>query len=307
MPSDDPLEKKVELLRAKLDECESVLVGAGAGVSSSAGYDYSGPRFDRYFADFRDAYGIRDMYSGGFWRYPDDNTFWAWWSRAVYLNRYVDPPRPVYRELLELLRGKDYFVITTNVDHCFQKAGFDKERLFYTQGDYGLFQCSKPCSPYTYENGKQIAAMMEAQGFVRDQNGIFVPPEKGLSMKVPDSLLPRCPVCGRPMMMNLRIDGRFVEDKGWNEAKRRYTEWTYDHGDGRILYLELGVGENTPVIIKWPMWRRTAANRKAFYACVNLGNAYAPEGIAGRSVCIDADIGDVIEAVSGKKNPAGES
>ncbi len=272
----------IKKLRGELEAAEAVVVGAGAGLSTSAGFVYSGERFEKYFADFAARYGFRDMYSGGFYPFPEPEEFWAYWSRYIFVNRYQDAPKPVYEELLALLKEKDYFVITTNVDHCFQKAGFDKQRLFYTQGDYGLFQCSGPCRQETYDNERVIRQMMERQE----------------NMRVPSELLPVCPHCGRPMTMNLRADDKFVEDEGWHAAAARYGEFLRTRQDGRrILFLELGVGYNTPVIIKYPFWQMTAANPGAVYACINYGEAVCPEEIADRSICIDGDIGKVLNDI----------
>lgn len=271
----------LDALRRALNEAEAVLIGAGAGLSTAAGFTYSGERFARYFADFAVVYGFQDMYSGGFYPYPSEEEFWAYWSRYIFINRYMDPPKPVYQALLALVRGRDYYVLTTNVDHCFQKAGFDKQRLFYTQGDYGLFQCSQPCCRQTWDNEAAVRAMVAQQ---KDR-------------KVPTELLPRCPNCGRPLTMNLRSDDTFVEDAGWHAAAARYAEWLRRHERGRVLYLELGVGYNTPGIIKYPFWQRVLQNPQATYACVNLGDAGAPREIREHSICIDDDIARVIEAL----------
>lgn len=222
---------KLKKLKTALEEADCVLIGAGAGLSTSAGFTYSGERFDKYFSDFGEKYGFKDMYSGGFYPYPTPEEMWAYWSRYIYINRYMDIPKPVYEELLELVKDKDYFVITTNVDHCFQKAGFDKKRLFYTQGDYGLFQCSEPCRDVTYDNKDMILNMYEKQS----------------GMRIPSELIPKCPNCGKPLTMNLRSDDKFVEDEGWHEAAKRYEEFNKTH-KGKVLYLELGVGYNTPVL-----------------------------------------------------------
>ncbi len=266
-------------LRRALDKADAVVVGAGAGLSTAAGFTYSGERFKKHFSDFAEKYGFSDMYSGGFYPFPAPEEFWAYWSRYIFINRYTDAPNPVYDRLLTLVSGKDYFMITTNVDHCFQKAGFDKRRLFYTQGDYGLFQCSKPCRQETFDNEPVIRQMLERQ---RD-------------MRVPAELLPRCPRCGRPMTLNLRSDDRFVEDEGWHEAAERYESFLRAHKSGKVLYLELGVGFNTPGIIKYPFWRMTAENTWAVYSCVNNGKAVCPSEIASRSILLDADIFQVLE------------
>lgn len=255
-----------------------MVIGAGAGLSAAAGFDYGGARFLRHFGDFAARYGIRDMYAGGFYPFPTPEESWAYWSRYIYLDRYQDPPGPVYDRLRELVREKDHFVLTTNVDHCFQRAGFDKARLFYTQGDYGLFQCSGPCCQETYDNEAVVREM------VRRQEG----------MRIPTELIPRCPRCGRPMTVSLRCDDRFVEDAGWRRAAARYERFLRAHAGQRLLFWELGVGHNTPGIIKYPFWRLTAREPKATYACLNAGEAYAPEEIRERSICIDADIGGVL-------------
>ncbi len=271
----------IQKLRRELDTAEAVVVGAGSGLSTAAGLTYSGERFQRYFRDFAEEYGIQDMYSGGFYPFPDQQEYWGWWSRNLYYNRYVDAPKPVYQNLLELVREKDYFVLTTNVDHQFQKAGFSKDRLFYTQGDYGLFQCSKPCRQETYDNEDAVKAMLDRQE----------------GRKVPVELLPRCPNCGRPMVPNLRTDDSFVEDAGWHRAARRYADFLEAHETEHLLFWELGVGGNTPGIIKYPFWQMTARNPKAVYACVNLGEAVCPEEIRDQSLCIDGDIGAILEAL----------
>lgn len=292
-------EAQVTRLREALGAADAVLVGAGAGLSTAAGLSYSGERFRRYFSDFAARFGIRDIYSGGFYPFPDLETHWAWWSRQIQVNRYVEAPRPVYRRLLELVRGRDYFVLTTNVDHQFQMAGFDKRRLFYTQGDMGLWQCSEPCHQVTYDNQEQVRAMIEAQGLSIGEKGELLPPPAGAApaMRVPSELVPRCPHCGRPMTMNLRCDDTFVEDAGWHAAAARYQAWLRAHEGGRVLLLELGVGGNTPGIIKYPFWQMTARNPRATYACLNLGEAFAPSEIADRSICVNADIAEVLAAL----------
>ncbi|MCH5337921.1 MAG: Sir2 silent information regulator family NAD-dependent deacetylase [Acetatifactor sp.] len=270
---------QVERLKKTLDDSDVVVIGAGAGLSTSAGFVYSGERFRKNFSDFEDKYGFHDMYSGAFCHYDTPEEHWAYWSRFITVNRYVAPPKPVYKQLLELIEEKDYFVITTNVDHCFQKAGIDKNRLFYTQGDYGLFQCSEPCCQETFENEDVICQMVERQA----------------GMRVPSVLLPVCPRCGQPMTMNLRSDNRFVEDKGWHKAAERYEDFLRVRENMRILFLELGVGYNTPGIIKYPFWQMTAQNPKAVYACINHGEAVCPDDIKERAICINEDIGKVLE------------
>ncbi|MBR0518070.1 MAG: Sir2 silent information regulator family NAD-dependent deacetylase [Firmicutes bacterium] len=286
----------VARLKAEIDAADAVVIGAGAGLSTSAGFLYTGERFEKYFPDFIRKYRFEDMYSGGFrvMQLPPGE-LWAYWSRYIYINRYMDPPKPVYRELFELVKEKDYFVLTTNVDHCFQKAGFDKHRLFYTQGDYGLWQCSRPCHQKTYDNEETVRSMVLAQGFAITADGALTVPEgAALQMTVPPELVPRCPVCGEPMRMNLRADDTFVEDDGWHAAAQRYSDFLRRHSGLKVLFLEAGVGWNTPGIIKYPFWRMTRDEKDAVYACLNYSEAYAPDEIAARSICIDGDTGEIL-------------
>lgn len=293
----------IKKLKEAIDESDSIVIGAGAGLSTSAGFIYTGERFNKYFYDFIEKYHFHDMYSGGFYVMnlkPEINR--AYWSRYIYINRYMNPPKPVYEKLFEIVKGKDYFVITTNVDHCFQKASFDKKRLFYTQGDYGLFQCSKPCHKKTYDNEEVIRKMLLAQGFSFTEDGtLFIPEDATLKMEIPSALIPVCPICGEPMVMNLRADDRFVEDDGWHEAAERYQNFLRSR-KGKILLLELGVGYNTPVIIKYPFWQMTAKNPDATYACINYGDIYAPEEIKEKSILINNDIGETLKVLNRLRN-----
>ena len=274
--------EKIDRLCQALKDADALVIGAGAGLSTSAGFTYSGERFEKYFSDFYTKYGFSDMYSGGFYPYETPEEYWAYWSRYIYINRYMDAPKPVYQTLLDLVKDKDYFVLTTNVDHCFQKAGFDKKRLFYTQGDYGLFQCSTPCCQETFDNESVIRQMYKQQS----------------DMRVPSELIPRCPHCGRPMTMNLRADNTFVEDEGWHQAAERYENFLRTRQGQKMLFLELGVGFNTPGIIKYPFWQMTARNPGAVYACINQGQAVCPKEIQQKSICIDGDIGDILYHIS---------
>ena len=273
---------EAKILKSKIKDADAVVVGAGAGMSLASGFAYSGERFEKNFSDFRIRYGFSDMYSGGFYPYKTLEEYWAWWSRFILLNRYDQRAGKSYLMLFELIKESNYFVLTTNVDHQFQFAGFDKKRLFYTQGDYGLWQCSKPCHQKTYDNETVVRKMLVEQK----------------NMKIPSGLIPYCPACGAPMSMNLRADDTFVEDEGWHAAAQRYAEFLRRHEGQHILFLELGVGGNTPVIIKYPFWRMTYQNPKAVYACVNLSEAYCPREIQRHAICIDKDIGKTIGQIS---------
>ena len=288
-------EESIARLKQEIKTADAIVIGAGAGLSTSAGLTYSGERFEKYFFDFIERFAIPDIYSGGFWPFPDVETRWAWWARHIYYNRYIDAPKPVYKDLHAIVQEKNYFVITTNVDHQFQRAGFDKKRLFYTQGDYGLFQRADGRGGKTWDNEDWVMLAMEAQGFVRDENGVFqVPEDRNISMRIPHDLIPRCPEDGRAVSMNLRSDDTFIEDAGWQEASARYAAFLEEHEGKHVLFLELGVGGNTPVIIKYPFWAMTAENPKAVYTCLNYNEAVCPKQIEKQSICIGGDTGEVL-------------
>ena len=280
-PSIPACSAQTDRLKQALHDADTVIIGAGAGLSTSAGFTYSGARFTQYFSDFAAKYGFSDMYTGGFFPYPTKEEFWAYWSRYIFVNRYMDAPKPDYDDLLKLVQDKDYFVITTNVDHCFQKAGFDKKRLFYTQGDYGLFQCSKPCCQETWDNEAIVREMVKKQE----------------NMRVPTELIPVCPHCGKPLTMNLRSDDKFVEDEGWHAAAERYSNFLRTCKGQKTLFLELGVGYNTPGIIKYPFWQMTCENPNALYVCINQGQALGPKEITERAIYVDRDINEAIDSL----------
>lgn len=279
--STESCSEQINRLKNEIKNADAIVIGAGAGMSTSAGLTYDGERFEKYFPDFHKKYGISDMYSGGFYPYETLEEYWAWWSRHIYINRYDITAGKPYMDLLNIVKDKDYFVLTTNVDHQFQLAGFDKKRLFYTQGDYGLWQCSRACHDKTYDNEETVRLMIKTQK----------------NMKIPSDLIPKCPVCGAPMTMNLRCDNSFVQDNGWYSAASRYEDFIRRHKESHLLFLELGVGSNTPVIIKYPFWQMTTKNPKAIYACVNHGEAYCPQQIKKQSICFDMDIAEMLENV----------
>ena len=291
-------EEALSRLREEIEKADAIVIGAGAGLSTAAGLTYSGERFERYFFDFEQRFGIQDIYSGGFYPFPDEETTWAWWARHIYFNRYIEPSRPVYRNLLLLVRDKDYFVVTTNVDHQFQRAGFDKKRLFYTQGDYGLFQSSDPHDGKTYDNEEWVMKAMEAQGFVKDSDGVFpVPPDRQISMRLPSDMIPTCPD-GSRVVMNLRSDDTFVEGEGWKNASASYSSFLHRTEGKHVLFWEIGVGSNTPVIIKYPFWVMTYENPNAVYACMNQTEAVCPKKISERSICLEGDAAEAMEELN---------
>lgn len=286
--STESFSDNIKRLKNEIDTADAIVIGAGAGLSTSAGFDYAGERFEKYFSDFQKKYGITNMYSGGFYPYDTLEEYWAWWSRHILVNRYDCPVGKPYSDLLKLVKDKDYFVLSTNVDHQFQRAGFVKKHLFYTQGDYGLWQCSKACHDKTYDNEEAVRAMVEQQK----------------DMKIPTELIPKCPVCGAPMTMNLRCDNSFVQDEGWYAAANRYDDFIRCHSNSHILFLELGVGMNTPAIIKYPFWQMTAQNPNAVYACINLIESYCPNEIARQSICLQGDIGNILYTITKMERPS---
>ena len=288
----------IKLLKEKIEEADAIVIGAGAGISTSAGFIYNGETFKKYMFDFIKEYGITDFYSGGFFPFPTKEIMWAFWSRNIYVNRYLDAPKDTYKKLLNLVKDKDYFVITTNVDHQFQKAGFDKKRLFYTQGDYGLFQSVNKNNKKTYDNEEIVYKMLEAQGFVKNEKGIYdIPNNSNINMSIPTELIPKCPDDGTNMTLNLRADDNFVEDEGWVEASIRYSDFVNKRKNQKLLLLELGVGMNTPVIIKYPFWKMVLENDRATYACINYNEAFCPDEILDRSIIINEDIDKVLNDI----------
>lgn len=294
--------EQLHILKKEIAKADAILVGAGSGLSTSAGYVYTGERFQKYFYDFVEQYHFLDMYTGGFYPFPTQEAFWGYWCRYIWINRYAPIPKPkVFQDLRALLRDKGYFVLTTNVDHCFQRTGFDKERLFYTQGDYGLFQSSRfswgsVAKHKTYDNEAIIRKMLEAEGItIKKDNTLQMPSPGKLKMTIPTALIPFCPdEKNAAMTVNLRSDDKFVEDEGWNAAAKRYDAFMERNRGTKTLYLELGVGWNTPSIIKYNFWQSVADNPRAFYVCINAKDALCGETIVDRSLCIQEDIGKVL-------------
>ncbi len=266
-------------LQNLLKEADAIIIGAGAGLSASAGLVYSGKRFTDNFADFIGKYGYSDMYSAAFQRYSSESEKWAYFSRHIMLNRFTNLGHTVYDDLFSLVKDKNYFVITTNVDHLFQRTGFDKRRLFYTQGDYGLWQCSLPCHDETYDNEDVVREM-----YIKQQN-----------MLVPEELIPKCPKCGANMSMNLRADHTFVEDSGWHQACDRYNAFVESNKNKNLLLIELGVGFNTPGIIKYNFWKMTHNYPNTNYAIINEQIKRIPEEIIDKSLLFQEDISKVVK------------
>lgn len=279
---DIPYEEQIERASTLIKEADIVLIGAGAGASTAAGLAYSGERFTSNFSEFIEKYGstyMTDMYTAGFYPFPTQEAKWGYWSKHSMINRFLPPALPLYKQLYEIVKDKDYFVLTTNVDHQFQKAGFQKERIFATQGDYGNIQCEKGCHQKIYDAEDLFRQMDRARQ----------------DCLVPSSMVPKCPVCDGNMAMNLRCDQYFVEDENWHKAAGHYGGFLKKMGQKKGVLMELGVGFNTPGIIKYPFWRMVHEWKNTEYICINAREAYAPEEIRDRSICIKADIGEVLK------------
>lgn len=268
-------------LNEMLHQADAIIVGAGSGLSTAAGLSYSGERFEKYFFDYIEKYHMTDMYSSAFYPFKTDEERWAYMSRHVYVNRYEIKALSLYKKLLDLVKDKEYFIITTNCDHQFYKSGFDPKRIFATQGDYGYFQCSRPCHNTLYNNREVIEEMVSTQS----------------DFKIKTDLLPYCPKCGEKMDLNLRKDDSFVEDENWHKSNESYVSFIGENSDKKILFLELGVGMNTPGIIKYAFWRMTYQLASAKYACISQEHAIVPEEIIDKSLCIQADLKLVLNSL----------
>lgn len=273
---------RINKLRLLLESAECILIGGGSGLSSAAGLTYSGQRFTENFGDFIKKYDLTDMYSAGFYPFRTQEEKWAYWSRHILLNRWLPPALPLYQRLFELVKDKDYFVITTNVDAQFYKAGFAPERIFAVQGDYGKLQCAKGCHDGLYDNESLVRQMAAEQKDCR----------------IPSSLVPECPVCGGDMEVNIRKDAYFVQDKTWYAAEGRYEDFCGKACGKRTVLLELGVGYNTPTIIRFPFERMVYENKGVFLVRMNTQYPDAIPENAAKTLSFAEDINEAIDALS---------
>lgn len=278
-------------VKQEISDADAIVIGAGAGLSLAAGFTLSGDRFVNYFSDFIEKFGITDMYSGGFFSFPSRKTYWSWWSRVIWLSRYQPAPQDTYQRLYELIKDRNYFILTTNVDHQFQLAGFDKQRLFYTQGDYGLFQQTD--SQQTFDNFDLIKKMILSQGFQINDNGELLKPNQ-LSMDVDPELIAQAD----QYQLNLRVDSDFVEDEGWHQAAQRFNNFIGRYQKNKIVYLELGVGANTPGIIKYPFWQWTFNNPQARLITVNAADVSFPQELSNQAIGFKMDINQFIDSLN---------
>ena len=261
-----------------IDEADYIIIGAGAGLSTAAGIDYTGKRFEKYFKDFIEEYGFTDMYSSGFYPFKSQEEKWAYWARHVFANRYDVGKTSVYQKLLKLVEDKEYFVLTTNVEHQFWINGFDDERIFATQGDYGFLQCEKACHDKLYPNREQVFEWVE----------------KTENFRIPSDLVPKCPVCGGEMDLNLRKDNYFVEDDKWHEMNKNYYNFL-DNIDGKFVFLEIGVGFNTPGIIRYPFEQMIYNNSDATLIRLNLDYPQAIPENKDKTISFDENVEEILD------------
>lgn len=269
----------LERVSAFLEKADAVLIGGGAGLSAAAGIEYAGEGFRRAFADYIARYGFTDLYSSGFYAFPTEAERWARWARHVDYAALKPPAMPLYVQLLQLVREKEYFVITTNVDAQFEKAGFAPERLFAVQGDYREMQCARACHQKVYSNLDAVKRILETTH----------------DLTIPESCVPRCPVCGGKMEMHLRVDEYFIEDEAWHRAARRYEKFLSDYGKKKLLLLEMGVGFNTPTIIRYPFEEITFLNPAALLVRMNQEDLSPKLPIRGRTVNLTEPMPAVVE------------
>lgn len=267
----------IENIKKLIDEAEYVLIGGGAGLSSSAGIEYSGKRFEDTFKEFIEKYHFTDMYTSGFYDFKTQEEKWAYWAKHMYINDIGMKATDLYKEILELVKNKKYFVITTNVDDQFYKAGFDKDRIFATQGSYAYIQCSCACHDKIYNATDMVKKMVEN---IKD-------------CKIPSELVPKCPVCGENMEVNLRKDAYFVQDDNWYRQNERYGEFLDNTKDKKVLLLELGVGFNTPGIIRHPFEQMTYNNNEWNLVRINKDNTSTFFDIEDKIIKIKDDISAV--------------
>lgn len=278
----EPYEEQISLVKKYISEADNILIGAGAGLSAAAGLTYSGKRFNDNFGEFIAKYGMQDMYSAGFYPFPSEEARWGYWSKHSYINRIALSALPLYKTLFDIVKEKDYFVLTTNVDYQFQKAGFEENRIFATQGDYGRIQCMKSCHPKTYD----AIEMFEQMNKTRKD------------CLIPSYMVPRCPVCGEPMVMNLRCDQFFVEDEAWHEAAEHYGEFLANNLTENTILFELGVGFNTPTIVRFPFEKMMREHDNLKFIRINIDEAVVPESFGRKAVGINNDIAKVIMDLS---------
>lgn len=280
-----PYEEQIMQAADMIQKADYVLMGAGAGLSTAAGAVYGGTWFEKNFKEFKEKYGngpyMQDMYSAGFHPYPDEESFWGYWSKQAILGGIDLDVTPLYKDILKLLKDKRTFCLSTNADGQFRKAGYKEEQIFCTQGDYFHIQCQKACHQRTYNAVKLFKQMDQARK----------------NCQIPTYMVPKCPICGGPMTMNLRCDQYFVQDEAWYQAEKRFGDFLNEalKSQKKLLLLELGVGFNTPTIIRFPFEKLVKENKQVNLIRLNLNEAVIPESIEQQAVGINKDIKQTIK------------
>ncbi len=274
--------EKIKIAREKINEADAVVIGAGAGLSAAAGLDYSGPKFKKEFADYIERYHFPDLYSSSFYDFPTEEERWARWARHIDYARFRPEAFPLYRELLELVVDRNYFVITTNVDAQFRKAGFDPSKIFEVQGDYGLMQCAVGCHPKVYSDKETVDEI------IKHFHDLTVDPQ----------YVPVCPVCGGNMDVHVRKNQFFVQDEHWAKAAENYDNFMTRYAEkGKVVLLELGIGFNTPAIIRYPFEQITYRNPEATLIRLNSEYPHGPRETAARTISFTENMATVISAL----------
>lgn len=266
-------------IKELIKNADAILIGAGAGLSSSAGIDYSKYSFSKNFPELVKAYGMTDMYTSSFYDFDSEEERWSYWAKHINYSFIAPPPLKTYKELYELVKNKNYFVITTNVDGQFEKSGFDKTRVFEVQGSYGKMQCSVGCHNRVYDNTKLVKKMLECKD----------------NLKIDKELIPKCPVCGKNMEINIRKDSFFIEDDNWHYLNDNYEKFIKNNIDKKMILIELGVGFNTPGIIRYPFDQ--LAYKYDNVTLIRINNKY-PEILLkskGKSISIAEDCTEAIK------------
>ena len=271
--------KRISEVKKLINEADYILIGAGAGLSTAAGLEYSGESFEKNFKEFIEKYNFPDLYSASFYDFNTQEEKWAFFAKMISLNRFNKEPLKLYQELCSLVKEKDYFIITTNVDGQFEKAGFEKEKVFETQGDYAYLQCEIACHNKLYYNYDLVNEWLKNTE----------------DCKIPSSLVPKCPVCGGNMEMNLRKDANFVQDENWYKQDKRYGEFLDKSQDKNLLLLEIGVGFNTPGIIRFPFEQMVYNNVNTHLVRINKDYAFVSKEIEDKTILFDEDTNKIVE------------
>ena len=271
--------KRISEVKNLINKADYILIGGGAGLSTAAGLDYSGKRFEDNFGEFIEKYHFTDMYTAGFYDFNTEEEKWAFWAKHMYLNDIGIGATKLYKDVLNLVKDKKYFVITTNVDDQFYKAGFDKEKVFAMQGSFKYIQCSKACHNKLYDATDLVKEMIN----------------KTKDCKIPTELVPVCPVCGEKMEVNVRIDANFVQDENWYKQDKRYGEFLDKSQDKNLLLLEIGVGFNTPGIIRFPFEQMVYDNVNTHLVRINKDYAFASKEIEDKTILFNEDTNKIVE------------